>query len=298
VVQKSYLYCFITIVFFSTLEVVGKIIGGTISPIGVTAFRFAVGGMVLLPFAIRALRRNPLHLTVRDIAKIALAGSLNVAVAMLLLQFSIFYGKASLSAIVISGNPIFVALFGWIILKERLNKLQTIGAFVGLIGLSCVILAEPSLLAGSRNLMLGAGLAVAAALSFGLYTVLSKKYVLTYGIFVFNSFSFFAGAMVLLSIAGIFRFPLIHSLSVTNVAAVLYLGIFVTGFAYYLFFEGLKNIPTALGSMFFYLKPFIASVLAVIFLHEHIFLLQIAGVFIVIGGMNLNRMFGKKQQRR
>jgi drug/metabolite transporter (DMT)-like permease len=169
---------------------------------------------------------------------------------------------------------------------------------VGLIGLSCVILAEPSLLAGSRNLMLGAGLAVAAALSFGLYTVLSKKYVLTYGIFVFNSFSFFAGAMVLLSIAGIFRFPLIHSLSVTNVAAVLYLGIFVTGFAYYLFFEGLKNIPTALGSMFFYLKPFIASVLAVIFLHEHIFLLQIAGVFIVIGGMNLNRMFGKKQQRR
>lgn len=294
-VQKSYLYCFITIVFFSTLEVVGKIIGGTISPIGVTAFRFFVGGIVLLPFAIRALRRHPVKLSLLDMLKIALAGSLNVAVAMLLLQFSIFYGKASLSAIVISGNPIFVALFGWMILQERLNKLQTIGAFVGLIGLSCVIIAEPSLLAGSRNLMLGAGLAVAAALSFGLYTVLSKKYVLTYGIFVFNSFSFISGASILLLIAAIFRFPLVHSLSITNVAAVLYLGIFVTGLAYYLFFEGLKNIPTALGSMFFYLKPFIASILAVIFLHEHIFPLQIVGVFIVIAGMNLNRMLGKKR---
>lgn len=294
-VQKSYLYCFITIVFFSTLEVVGKIIGGTISPIGVTAFRFFVGGIVLLPFAIRALRRHPVKLSLLDMLKIALAGSLNVAVAMLLLQFSIFYGKASLSAIVISGNPIFVALFGWMILQERLNKLQTIGAFVGLIGLSCVIIAEPSLLAGSRNLMLGAGLAVAAALSFGLYTVLSKKYVLTYGIFVFNSFSFISGASILLLIATIFRFPLVHSLSITNVAAVLYLGIFVTGLAYYLFFEGLKNIPTALGSMFFYLKPFIASILAVIFLHEHIFPLQIVGVFIVIAGMNLNRMLGKKR---
>lgn len=296
-VQKSYLYCFITIVFFSTLEVVGKIIGSTISPIGVTAFRFAVGGLVLLPFALRALHRQPMRFSALDILKIVLAGSLNVAVAMLLLQFSIFYGKASLSAIVISGNPIFVALFGWIILKERLNIWQTIGAFIGLIGLSCVILAEPSLLAGSRNLILGAGLAIAAALSFGLYTVLSKKYVFTYGIFVFNSFSFFAGAMILLIIAAVFRFPLVQSLSITNVAAILYLGIFVTGFAYYLFFEGLKNIPTALGSMFFYLKPFIASVLAVIFLHEHIFPLQIVGVLIVVAGMNLNQILGKKRNR-
>jgi len=293
VIQKSYLYCFVTILFFSTLEVVGKIIGSTISPIGVTAFRFLVGGLVLLPFAIGALRKRPQIFKAIDVLKIVIPGILNVAIAMLLLQFSIFYGKASLSAIIVSGNPIFVALFGWLILRERLNRFQVIGAFLGIVGLSFVILAEPSVLQGSRNILLGAALATAAAVTFGLYTVISKKYVFQYGIFVFNSFSFISGAVILLIIAAIFRLPLVSKLSLINVSAVLYLGIFVTGFAYYLFFEGLKNIPTALGSMFFYLKPFIASFLAVLFLHEHIFPLQIVGVLIVIFGMNFNR-FRKK----
>ena len=279
--------------FFSTLEVVGKIIGSTISPIGVTAFRFLVGGLVLLPFAIGALRKRPQVFKAIDVLKIVIPGILNVAIAMLLLQFSIFYGKASLSAIIVSGNPIFVALFGWLILRERLNRFQVIGAFLGIVGLSFVILAEPSVLQGSRNILLGAALATAAAVTFGLYTVISKKYVFQYGIFVFNSFSFISGAVILLIIAAIFRLPLVSKLSLINVSAVLYLGIFVTGFAYYLFFEGLKNIPTALGSMFFYLKPLIASFLAVLFLHEHIFPLQIVGVLIVIFGMNFNR-FRKK----
>jgi drug/metabolite transporter (DMT)-like permease len=46
--MKSYIYCFIAIFFFSTMEFVGKFIAEDMSAYAITAYRFLLGGVFLL----------------------------------------------------------------------------------------------------------------------------------------------------------------------------------------------------------------------------------------------------------
>ncbi|MDY6915579.1 MAG: EamA family transporter [Candidatus Cloacimonadota bacterium] len=118
-----------------------------------------------------------------------------------------------------------------------------------------VVLGEKTLFSGSKNICLGLLFGLISSLTLAFYTVLSKKYVLKFGSLVFNSISFMIGSLVLMFIGIICGFQISFQLSTNNLLALLYLGIFVSRIGYFLFFEGLQNIPTANGSMFF-LKTF------------------------------------------
>jgi drug/metabolite transporter (DMT)-like permease len=64
---------------------------------------------------------------------------------MLLLQFSIFYGKASLSAVIVSMNPLFVSVFALLLINEKLPRTQLISLVLGIIGLVVIIFSETEL---------------------------------------------------------------------------------------------------------------------------------------------------------
>lgn len=282
---RSYLYCLIAIFFFSTNEFVGKLIGTEIPPITITIVRFFFGSFLLLPLAIKEYRSNPLRVSVIDIMKISLPGILNVAGAMLLLQLAIYYGKASTSAILISSNPLFVAVFAPFVLKEKLSLWKMVGILVGILGVYLVVTgdyADPDTVVNQRW---GLYFGVLSSVTFGLYIVLAKKQVLRYGNYFFNTISFFSGALVLLVASQIFGTDLSFGYSVGNLLMLGYLGIFVTGAAYIFFFGGLKNIPAVNGSLMFFFKPVIASFLSVIVLSEQITTLEIAGALLIFSGI-------------
>ena len=116
----SHLYCLLTICLWSTIELAGKLIGEGINPFAITAWRFLIGGLVLAPFAIRQYKRGKTPIKVSSILQLGGLGILNVVCSMLLLQLAIYYGKASLAALIISMNPLFVSLFAALIIKEKM----------------------------------------------------------------------------------------------------------------------------------------------------------------------------------
>ncbi|MDZ4182030.1 MAG: EamA family transporter, partial [Candidatus Cloacimonadaceae bacterium] len=273
---KSHLFCLLTICIFSTLEVAGKLLGSGVSPYTLTAWRFLIGGMVILPFAVRQSQAVDFSLKIRDILRMGMLGVLNVCLSMLVLQLSIHYGKASLSAVIISINPLFVSLFAMFFLREELRFVRILGLIGGLIGIGLIVLGEAEFGSGQyRNLPLGIGLAVIAAINFGLYTVLTKKSVLAHGNLVTNSASFIIGAFVLFGINAITGKPILIDMTWNNLFLTLYLGIVITGIAYLLYFEGMKHLESNTASMYFFLKPVIASLLAYFVLNEKLSPLQI-----------------------
>ncbi|PID27486.1 MAG: EamA family transporter [Candidatus Cloacimonadota bacterium] len=285
----SYLFVLFTIILFSTLEVTGKWIGGEVDPISITYLRFLTGGLFLLPFAIKSKAEKQIKLSGKEYAELSILGVLNVTVAMFALQLSIYYGKASIAAILISANPIFVGIFGRIILKEQVNIWQKIGIAVGLTGVAIIIFRENSHVA-CKNMELGIIFGLISTVSFGLYTVLSKKYIKQYGNAVTNSVSFLAGGLCLLAIYPLLPFeyqPNIFNLK--NIVAILYLGIFVSGIAYVSYFKGLEKISAAKGAAFFFLKPILATILAYFFFGENINKIQILGIAVVLLGMMLQQ---------
>ena len=278
----THLCCIIAIFFFSTIEVVGKSIGAEISPYGITAWRFLIGGLLILPLAVKENRQLKITLTRKDYLKFALAGFLNVCISMLFLQLSIFYGKAVLSAVIVSTNTLFVALFAFLFLRERISRLHIVGLGLGLLGLFFIIYGERVLLMQSRNLVLGVAFGVAAALTFALYTVYSKQLVLRFGNLTTLCLAFIFGAILLFTYSAATGKAILFAPTMKNITLILYLSAFVTGLAYILYFAAIKQIGAAKASLYFFLKPAVAAILAWLIHKETVNLMQFAGIVIIM----------------
>ncbi len=260
-----------------------------ISPYAITAWRFLIGGAFIAPFAVRQLVKNRQSLSKSSLLAFGALGILNVVISMLLLQLAIHYGKASLSAMIVSMNPLFVSVFAIFILKEKLNGIQIAGLGVGVAGLLLIIFTEHDLLSHRYlNLHLGIIFAILAGITFALYTVLTKRLVVQYGNLITNSASFLMGGIALTIINLAIGKSMLFEANMTNLALISYLGIMVSGVAYLLYFEAMKELTAAKASIYFFLKPAIASVLAFFFLQERLGSMQILGMILIMLALSRN----------
>ena len=274
--------------------------GAGIDPYTLTAWRFVIGGLAMLPFAIRQLLINKPELGIGSILHIGALGIINVCASMLLLQLSIFYGKASLSAVIVAMNPLFVTLFARLILKEGLNLLQFVFLLLGIFGLIMIILTEQNF-GSTENLPLSILLAVVASITFGLYSVLTKSAVGRYGNLITNSLSFIIGGIVLTCINLLKGKPVLFEPNSSNLLFMAWLGVVITGIAYLLYFEGMKNISASRASFYFFLKPALASLLAYLILKEFLSVGQLISVAIIVVSLaasNLSQLIPKKEPSR
>lgn len=286
---KSHLLCFLTILIWSTLEVSGKLLSDDVTPYAITAWRFLIGGLLLLPFALKTSSEHEKP-GFKGILHLGFLGFFNVCLSMLILQLSVYYGKASVSAIILSINPLFVAIFAGLILKEKLDKTDVIALIVGILGILVLVLGEVEMDDSKyRNLPLGVVLAITAALTFGLYTVLTKSAVQRYGNIRANAISFLLGSASLFAYNFITGKDALISLSLSNFAVAAYMGLCVTGIAYLLYFEGMKNIGASKASMYFFLKPMFATLLAWLLLKESLHGIQIVAVMLIVLAMLIPR---------
>jgi drug/metabolite transporter (DMT)-like permease len=294
--NKSLLYCLIAIALFSTYEIVGKMLGPHVPAVSMTAIRFFIGGLLLLPFALKE-KKMKVPYGGKTLSKIIIVGILNVSISMVLLQLSVFYSKAVLAAIIFSVNPVFVGIFSLFFEKEKISKFNIFGLSIGLLGLVVISIAEKNLFTGSTNMLLGILFGILSAIVFGAYTVLSKIYVNEIGSFKLTSFSFISGSVILFIVSKLLGLEMSFDFNISNLVALGYLSVIITGIGYYLYFDGLKTISTAKGAMFFYLKPVIAGVLAFFFLKETLTIFQVLGFLIVLVGVNLERILKSLQNK-
>lgn len=283
---KGYLWLFLTIFLFSTFEIVSHTLTKTTTTAFVNAFRFFLGGLVLLPFAILHLQKKGVKLSQKDFRGLLLLGLLNAVFSMNLLQLSLKYSPASTTAILFSTNPIFVALFSSFILKEKPSSHQLFGIFLGFIGSVFVT-------GGIKTTsLIGPLLTLSSAALFGLYTVAGKNLTVRLGSLTVNSISFlFGGAINWLLV--LINHQSLWQVTSENYLKLIYLGVFVTGLAYYAFFNGLALLNTTAGSSVFFAKPVFASILAWIFLEESITWNKFVGIIIILLAMRFV-MFAQK----
>ena len=64
--KNAYIYVLFTAFLFGSMEVSCKVGGADLDPFQLTFLRFAIGGLVLLPFALVELRQRQVRLGLRD----------------------------------------------------------------------------------------------------------------------------------------------------------------------------------------------------------------------------------------
>jgi len=109
------------------------------SSIGVTGWTFLLAGLTLLPFTL-IIEGLPQQLTARNIAGLIYLVLISGIVAYALW----FWGLERLSASAVTFltllNPVTAALLGWVVLDQRLNSWQLVGALLILVS---VVLGQP-----------------------------------------------------------------------------------------------------------------------------------------------------------
>ncbi len=277
---EGYILLLTTILFFSTYEVVNKIIGPCIDAFQINFLRFFFGGLLLL---VIALIKKEAYISLKDFVLCCVLGILNVVISMGLINISLRTENASaaVTAVLFSCNPIFVSLFASLIDKEPLNARKIIALILGIAG---TLLISCNKLQLTLSSLLSPALAVLSAVFFGLYSVLGKKISRKIGSLRMNAYSFLGGSLILSVLLIITKRP-IFTFDISITGWVLYLAFFVTGLAYAFYFAGLSRIGAGKGSLVFFLKPVFAASLAVIFLHERVNLLTAIGTITILAGV-------------
>ena len=280
--NRGYLFILMTALAFSSMEIVGKMTSAQLNPFQLTFLRFIAGGVLLLPFALREIRKKKLALGLKDWGFICLSGFLNVVVSMSFFQLAVTQGKASMVAVIFSTNFVFTIPFARWILKEKTGKKMLLVLPLSLLGL--ILLFDPF---SSSSDLSGFVPAVLAAVTFSFYTVFNRTRVAKYGGVVLTSLSFISGSLFLLVGLLAFGLPVISGIGTGNAFQLLYLGLFVTGIGYLCYFEAIKQTGAINASLVFMIKPALAPILAILILGETISGIPAVGMLLIALGSGL-----------
>ena len=288
--KKAYFFVVLTAFLFGTMEVACKAAGNQLDPFQLTFLRFAIGGLILLPFAAAELKQNRIKLTAKDILILAGVGALGIPLSMVFFQLGVMNSNAATASVLICINPFFTMVFAHFFTEEKLNRNKFIVLAIGLAGL--IFMIKPWNIQ-EGNTVIGIVYMLLAAVFFGAYTVAGKVSVQKMGIMAQTSISFILGSLILFIIILITGKPVVAGVT-DSFILVLYIGIFVTGLGYYSYFMAIKNSDAATGSLAFFLKPAIAPVMAVIFLKETILWNTYIGIGLILAASYMNIRYQRK----
>ncbi len=268
---------------FSTVEIASKLIGPQVDPLILTFLRFFLTGAVLLVWSFPVLRLRLEPLAAGDYGIFCLNGLLGISLAISMFHTAIqTMDKAASCAVVFSINPVFVMILARFVNGESWNRRKWIAVATGAAGV-CLFAGETGAL--SLSSIVGIGQMLLSAFFFALSICISRRVVGRYGAVVLMGFSALFGSLFLLPLAWLRFTPDTLTRLGDAWLPVLYLALPGTALAYALYYFGFLNIPAQKGSMMFFIKPALASVLAALLLHEDINAFMFAGTALILFGL-------------
>ena len=295
--RSGYIFIVLCAVIFSTMEVMLKTVHGVFAPMQITCLRFLVGGVLLIPFAMRSIRKKNAVLTRKDLGFFACAGFLCVVIAMSLYQMSVTYTRASIVAVIFSCNPIFVTMLAHFLLHEEIHKNHVIALILELT--AALIIIDPIHASLDPT---GALLAILSAAMFSFYSVFGKKRTPRFGGIAVTCLSFLFGATELVALllfgrtaAGASLYgamglkifidvPLFENIPLSALPALLYICCINSAAGFVCHMMAMEKTSAQEASLIFFLKPIIAPIFALIFLKEEIPLNMIVGIVCFLAG--------------
>ncbi len=293
--KQSYLFVLLTAFAFGTMEIALKIAGNAFTALQLTFLRFLIGGLILLPFALKDLKRRAYHLTPGDWVYLLALGVVNICFSMTLFQIGVMMTNASLAVVIISINPVFTMLFAHFIVHDYFTCKKAVVLILSLIGL--VIVANPENLLHGNGVQ-GVLIVLAASIGFGFYTALGKKRVNQIGGLAQNSFSFLLGSVVEFLILLFRGEPILSGITVHSVWVLLYVGVVVTGFGYVCYMKAIELSNPSTASIAFFIKPIVAIALSALILSEPITWNVIAGTLLILIGCLYNLKQSSKTEQQ
>ncbi|MBL7882721.1 MAG: DMT family transporter [Bacteroidia bacterium] len=272
----------VNIIYAANFSIAKEVMPNHIQPFAFVLMR--VGGALVLFWIVSALFIKE-KVDKKDLPYMALLAVFGVALNQLLFLKGLSITKPINGAIIMTSNPIIVITIAAIFLKEKISGQKIIGIAIGIIGALIMLLYGKNFSFGSETI-LGDVLILINSASWGMYVVLVKPLMKKYNTFTIVKWVFLFGFIYVLPF-GITEFKEIHWESFTPSVwrDTLFVVIATTFIAYILNTYSLRALSPSVVSIYIYLQPFLATLIAVfIFKSDDLDLRKLtAGVLIIFG---------------
>jgi drug/metabolite transporter (DMT)-like permease len=251
----------------------------SLSPPVITFSRLVLGYLTLSLFP----RARDVRFSKEDARRVAAIGLIWLAIPLTLFPIAQLWIDSSVAGMLNGAMPLMT--IGWTVLLARMlpGRSQTLGLTVGFVGIVAVSLPEiPIGTLGTRETLLGATLALAAATLYGLAATLVTPLQQRYGSLAVLHRAQRAALVFVLPFALLGLRD--SSFSAPAVLAMIPLGVLGTALAFIAIATLIGRVGAPRGSVAVYLVPIVAIVLGVVFLGEEVHPLALAGALLIILG--------------
>jgi drug/metabolite transporter (DMT)-like permease len=254
---------------------------------GVSALSLAfwrdLATFVSLLTGLALFRRDWLRVERRDLPWLAALGVVGVGTFHVLWNLSILYLGYAAATVLLYASPAFVTLTAWLVWREPLTRFKVVAVALTLAG--CVLVAGPEELAGIELTAGGLILGLAAALSYGSFSLFGRQVAPRYSSWTILTYGFGFATLALLP----FQFGAPPPWPVPPETwiwfASLVFGATIAPFAIYL--AALRRLPASVGSILSASEVVFGSIVGQVFFGEHLQGWQFVGAGMVVAGVVL-----------
>jgi drug/metabolite transporter (DMT)-like permease len=277
------LYATMSISFWGISFVSTKAVLDTLNPYTLLVLRFAIGALFLLMLLL--LKGYRLTIPLKYIPHLIILGVLGVFIHQVIQAMALLTIDASSAGWMISFSPVFTVILSMIFLHEKMTVPKALGMIIAITGVLMVTASRNGHSFGF-SVNIGYILMILSTLNWAVYSVLLKKLHIELPSLVITYY------MCVLGFCLTFPFLIrnrgwesISLLSNVEWAHLVFLGVFVSGIAYWYWAKALEVLDASKVSMFLYLEPVTTLIAAILLLHEKIVFISILGGVIIIMGV-------------
>jgi drug/metabolite transporter (DMT)-like permease len=261
------------------------LLGSSVTPLLLTDFRI-IGAAVT--FWITSFFTKREHVEHGDLMKLFFASLLGI----LLNQGSFIFGLGLTSpidaSIVTTSTPILTMIIAAIYLKEPVTGKKVLGIFGGASGALLLIVSGRAIANGNNSNIWGDLLCFMAQISFSLYIVLFKGLISKYSPVTLMKWMFTYGAICVIP----FSYNELIKFDPASITGSLWLGILFVVFcgtflSYLLIAIGQRVLPPTVTSMYNYVQPVVASIIAVWWAMDSFNVLKVIAIVLIFSGVFL-----------
>jgi drug/metabolite transporter (DMT)-like permease len=284
IANQPYLLLSITALCWAGNAIVGRLAAGHIPPVTLSFLRWSLAFLVILPFALKHLRRD--WEAIRGRLGMMIVLSITGIGAFNTLQYWALEHTQALNTLLLqSAGPLVVAVWSLLLLGVRLTLAQAAGILLSMAGVVIILMHGDLTKLSNIEFNRGDLIFLVALAIFGLYSVLSLKRPAIHAL-SFVAFTFGAGAACLipLLIWELFARPLMQ-INAANLLSLAYVALFPSTLAYLCFNRSVQLIGANRAAPFFHVVPVFGTIMSIVLLGEHPQMFHFIGFALVLTGV-------------
>jgi len=258
---------FLTIasIIWGAMFVVVKIIVDEVHPIQLVWLEYLIALVFLIGYSV--MKREKWHINWPDLKLIFWIGIIGNTISLVAQEMGTGLSNAQTGSVITSTIPAFMIIFGWLILKEKLDKVKIFSVIIAILGVVMIVGLKMS----GTNVILGVLLLVLDSIAWALMSVLVKK-VKTYSSLQITIMSTVVAVVALTPfiLSDMSSLTSINFLDPKVIWSLLYIGAVSTAVAYVMWNRGLQIVSAGSSGLFYLIQPIVGSFLGWLLLGEQI----------------------------